>query len=218
MGQCPVERQWSQDRVIPGAGPVKRLRDRPAGRHRQEPAQAHPVLAQAYQRFLAQTGLTLEPEPPYTSDPSLSTSVALLTAAMVGPSSLPADCRNSYAGYRPVMAAMKAWPSQGEVTTMRDPGHAPIQAGPQRRWIRTVRAYLHEPAVLTIIAVAFFISAAGQRFGSPRPRSWSLSRGPGLIDSDLIDAARMAEVLGQAVEEAGGARLDRSGRRRTILR
>jgi hypothetical protein len=101
---------------------------------------------------------------------------------------------------------------------MRDPGHAPIQAGPQRRWIRTVRAYLHEPAVLTIIAVAFFISAAGQRFGRPRPRSWSLSRGPGLIDSDLIDAARMAEVLGQAVEEAGGARLDRSGRRRTILR
>jgi hypothetical protein len=60
------------------------------------------------------------------------------------------------------MAAMKAWPSQGEVTTMRDPGHAPIQAGPRRRWIRTVRAYLHEPAVLTIIAVAFFISAAGQ--------------------------------------------------------
>jgi hypothetical protein len=84
MGQCPVERQWSQGRVIPGAGPVKRLRDRPAGRHRQEPAQAHPVLAQAYQRFLAQTGLTLEPEPPYTSNPSLSTSVALLTAAMAG--------------------------------------------------------------------------------------------------------------------------------------
>ena len=49
---------------------------------------------------------------------------------------------------------------------MRDPGHAPIQAGARRRWIRTVRAYLREPAVLTIIAVAFFISAAGQRFGS----------------------------------------------------
>ena len=45
---------------------------------------------------------------------------------------------------------------------MTDPGHAPVEAGPKRRWVRTIKAYLREPAVLTIIAVAFFISAAGQ--------------------------------------------------------
>src|SRR5207342_862819 len=49
-----------------------------------------------------------------------------------------------------------------------------------------------------------------RRFDRPRARSWSSSRGPGLIDPDLIDATRMAEVLGQAAEEASGARLDRS--------
>jgi len=32
-----------------------------------------------------------------------------------------------------------------------------------------------------------------------------LSRGPGLVDPDLIDAARMADVVGQTAEEADGS-------------
>ena len=45
---------------------------------------------------------------------------------------------------------------------MRDPGRAPVEADGRRRWIRKVRTYLREPAVLVFIAAAFFISAAGQ--------------------------------------------------------
>ena len=46
--------------------------------------------------------------------------------------------------------------------------------------------------------------AAVELLDRPRPRSWSLSRGPSLIDSDLTGAARTAEVPGQAAEEASG--------------
>lgn len=45
---------------------------------------------------------------------------------------------------------------------MMDPGRTPVDVDGKRRWIRVVRAYLHEPAVLVFIAMTFFISAAGQ--------------------------------------------------------
>lgn len=45
---------------------------------------------------------------------------------------------------------------------MVDPGRAPVDVDGKRRWIRAVRTYLREPAVLVFIAVTFFVSAAGQ--------------------------------------------------------
>ncbi len=41
-------------------------------------------------------------------------------------------------------------------------GRAPVDADGRRRWIRMVKSYLREPAVLVFIAVAFVISAVGQ--------------------------------------------------------
>jgi hypothetical protein len=46
--------------------------------------------------------------------------------------------------------------------TMTDPDRAPTGAHQRARWLGTIRARLRDPAVLTIIAVAFFISAVGQ--------------------------------------------------------
>ena len=43
---------------------------RPAGRHHEEPAQAHPVPARPHRRMMAQTGLSIEPEPPETQTPA----------------------------------------------------------------------------------------------------------------------------------------------------
>jgi hypothetical protein len=50
----------------------------------------------------------------------------------------------------------------GKVILMRGAGRAPVDTDGRRRWMRTVRTYLREPAVLIFIAVAFFISAVGQ--------------------------------------------------------
>lgn len=45
---------------------------------------------------------------------------------------------------------------------MTNPRPAPTEAHPRAQWLGTIRARLRDPAVLTIIAVAFFISAVGQ--------------------------------------------------------
>lgn len=45
---------------------------------------------------------------------------------------------------------------------MTHPGRAPSRAHRGPRWLGTARARLRDPAVLTIIAVTFLISAVGQ--------------------------------------------------------
>jgi hypothetical protein len=52
--------------------------------------------------------------------------------------------------------------SRSKVITMTEPGRAPTEAQRGAGWLSAVRARLRDPAVLTIIAVAFFISAIGQ--------------------------------------------------------
>lgn len=49
-----------------------------------------------------------------------------------------------------------------KVTEMSATGRPAAGAGPERRWIATLRTHLHDPTVLVIVAAAFFISAVGQ--------------------------------------------------------
>jgi hypothetical protein len=49
-----------------------------------------------------------------------------------------------------------------KVIPMTNPGRAPSRAHRGPRWLETARARLRDPAVLTIIAVTFLISAVGQ--------------------------------------------------------
>jgi len=45
---------------------------------------------------------------------------------------------------------------------MTNPRPAPTEAHPGAQWLGTIRARLRDPAVLTMIAVAFLVSAVGQ--------------------------------------------------------
>jgi hypothetical protein len=104
-----------------------------------------------------------------------------------------------------VTMAMNGWGSR-RACLVAQPAGAPGRRGRLAGGARLVRprAAAGDERVASVSSVARDIRTwtPMRRFGRPRPRLWSSSRGPGLIDFDFIDGTRMAQALGQAAEEA----------------